>query len=386
LARLTNLEVLKLEQELKELRELIERLTAIIGSKKLQLDVVKTELLAIKKRYKVDRRTRVVNKLEDVLVTADDDEVPVEDIVLTITAAGNIQRLTKKHFNMSDTAAYDNMREQEVHSVAVLTQTDKLLHIFTNLGKCYKLFGGDIPECRLKDKGVALRTLFPTALPQEFPVAIYPAVADTLPEYDLVWLSKTGMIKRSKFSDACSVIKSVFDVYKIREDRNDEILAVQRLPKNRTILMVTNVGNVLNAATGDVPVQGRIASGVKGIQMDDTAWLAGISTAEHTGYVVLVTNLGNAKKVPMSDIDKMVRYRKGLAIAAGMAKGEEVIFANFARAGDDLVVKTEEGELLARSVDKLPSTNRVGKMKNIFGKHKIVKAWLHRKDFATPEY
>ncbi len=386
LARLTNLEVLKLEQELKELRELIERLTAIIGSKKLQLDVVKTELLAIKKRYKVDRRTRVVNKLEDVLVTADDDEVPVEDIVLTITAAGNIQRLTKKHFNMSDTAAYDNMREQEVHSVAVLTQTDKLLHIFTNLGKCYKLFGGDIPECRLKDKGVALRTLFPTALPQEFPVAIYPAVADTLPEYDLVWLSKTGMIKRSKFSDACSVIKSVFDVYKIREDRNDEILAVQRLPKNRTILMVTNVGNVLNAATGDVPVQGRIASGVKGIQMDDTAWLAGISTAEHTGYVVLVTNLGNAKKVPMSDIDKMVRYRKGLAIAAGMAKGEEVIFANFARAGDDLVVKSEEGELLARSVDKLPSTNRVGKMKNIFGKHKIVKAWLHRKDFATPEY
>ncbi len=386
LARLTNLEVLKLEQELAELKALIERLTAIIGSKKLQFEVVKTELLAIKKRFKVERRTRVVNKLEDVLVTADDDEVPVEDIVMTITAAGNIQRVTKKHFNMSNTAAFDGMREQDVNVVAVATQTDKLLHIFTNLGKCYKLFGGDVPECRLKDKGTALKTLFPTALPQEYPVAIYPAVADTLPEYELVWLSKTGMIKRSKFNDACSVIKSSFDVYKIREDRKDEILAVQRLPKNRTILMVTNVGNVLNAATGDVPVQGRIASGVKGIQMDDTAWLAGISTAENTGYVVIVTNMGNAKKVAMKEIDKMVRYRKGLAIASGMGKGEEVIFATFARPGDDLVVKTEDGELLARSVDKLPSVARVGKMKNVFGKQTLVKAWLHRTDFATPEY
>ncbi|MCM1404108.1 MAG: DNA topoisomerase 4 subunit A [Prevotella sp.] len=386
LARLTNLEVLKVEQELAELRELIDRLTAIIGSKKLQFEVVKTELLAIKKRFKVDRRTRVVSKLEDVAVTADDDELPVEDIVLTITAAGNIQRLAKKHFNMSNTAAFDGMREQDVHTIAVLTQTDKLLHIFTNLGKCYKLYGGDVPECRLKDRGIALRTLFPTALPQEFPVAIYPAVADTLPEYDLVWLSKTGMIKRSKFNDACSVIKSVFDVYKIREDRNDEILAVQRLPKNRTILMITNVGNVLNAATGDVPVQGRIASGVKGMQMDDSAWLAGIATADNTGYAVLVTNLGNAKKVAMKEIDKMVRYRKGLTIATSMGKGEEVIYATFARSGDDLVVKTANGALLTRSVDKLPSATRVGKMKNVFGKQQIVKGWLHRTSFATPEY
>ena len=65
---------------------------------------------------------------------------------------------------------------------------------------------------------------------------------------------------------------------------------------------------------------------------------------------------------------------------------EEIIFATFARAGDDLVVKTENGNLLARNVDKLPSINRVGKMKNVFGKQPLVKAWLHRTDFVTPEY
>lgn len=386
LARLTNLEVLKVEQELAELRALIERLTAIINSKRLQLEVVKTELLAIKKRFKIDRRTRVVNKLADVLVTADDDAVPVEDIVVVISATGNLKRLSKKHFSMSNTTATTGMRESDIHVVAVLTQTDKLLHIFTNLGKCYKLFGSDLPECRLKDRGISLRKLFPTAAANEVPIAVYPAVQDALPEQDLVWLSKTGMIKRSKFNDACGVIKSVFDVYKIREDRNDEVVNVQRLLKDRTILMITNVGNVLNATTGDVPVQGRIASGVKGMQMDDNAYLAGISTAENSGFAVLVTNHGNVKKVPLKDLEKMVRYRKGLTIGSGLGKGEEIIFATFARAGEDLVVKTDADEILVQSIDKLPNATRVGKMKNIFGKHTIVCAWLHRTNYVTPNY
>ena len=89
--------------------------------------------------------------------------------------------------------------------------------------------------------------------------------------------------------------------------------------------------------------------------------------------------------IAIKEIDKMVRYRKGLTIASGMAKGEEVIYAIFARPGDDLVVKTDTDELLARSVDKLPSTTRIGKMKNVFGKHCLVKAWLHRTGFVIPE-
>lgn len=385
LARLTNLEVLKVEEELAELKKLIERLTAIIGSKKLQFEVVKDELLAIKKRFKVDRRTKVVSKTEDVLVTADDDAVPVEDVVMAITAAGNIKRLAKKHFNMSNTAATSGMRENDINIVAVQTQTDKLLHIFTNLGKCYKLYGADVPECRLKDRGISLHKLFPSAGENERPIAIYPAVADALPEYDLVWLSKTGMIKRSKFNDACGVIKSVFDVYKIREDRQDEIVNVQRLPKERTILMISNVGNVLNATTGDVPVQGRIASGVKGMQLDDNAYLAGISTAENSGFAVMITNHGNAKKVAMKDIDKMVRYRKGLTIANNLAKGEEIVFAGFARAGEDIIVKTASDEILVQPLDKLPTTNRMGKMKNVFGKQEIVGGWVHRTNAVMAE-
>ena len=79
-------------------------------------------------------------------------------------------------------------------------------------------------------------------------------------------------------------------------------------------------------------------------------------------------------------------YRKGLTIESCMAKGEEIVYATFARKDDDLVVKTANGDLLARSVEKIPSVARVGKLKNTFGKQQIVQAWLHRTNFVVPEY
>jgi DNA gyrase subunit A len=386
LARLTSLEVYKLEEELKELLALIEKLTAVVNSRKLQFDVVKTELLDIKKRFKAERRTQVVAELQDVIITADDDEKPVEDIVVIITPADTIKRVTAKHFSMSKTEAWEGMRMIDVNLAAVRTQTDKLLHFFTNTGKCYKLFGDDIPECKLKDAGIKFRELFPGIAERERPVAVYPAAADTLPEFDFVWLSKTGMIKRSKFNDACNILKSTFDCYKLREDRPDEIVHTQRLNRDRTILMVTNTGHVLNATTGDIPVQGRIATGVKGIQMDESMYCAGICTARVPGWAVVVTNLGNVKKVDMKDIDKMVRYRKGLILMNDMGKGEEVIFAAFSKGGEDLVVRTEDGKNLIKDIDKIAETTRTGKMKNLFGRQRIISAYIHLRNSVIAKY
>ncbi len=385
LARLTNLEVYKLEEELAMLEKLIQRLTEIIGSKKLQFELVKTELLEIKKRYKTERRTRVVGKMEDIAVEADDDEAPVEDTVVIITPTGRVKRVTAKHFSMSNTRAAANIKEGDVNMVVVATQTDKLLHFFTNAGKCYKLYGSDIPECRLKDNGILFKKMFPSVIENEKPIAVYPAVVDNIPDYDLVWLSGTGMIKRSKFNEACGVVKSVFDVCKLREDKNDEIIRVQHLKKDRTILMITNVGNVLNMTTRDIPIQGRIAGGVKGIQLDENAWVAGTSTAGATGFAVLLTNFGNVKKVDIKTIDKMVRYRKGLTIANDLSKGEEIIFATFARNEEDLIAKTEDGQILSVAIEKIPTVVRTGKKKSIFNKKNIVKGWIHYGTCAKPE-
>jgi DNA gyrase subunit A len=386
LARLTSLEVFKLEEELKDLYKRIEELTKIINSKKLQFEVVKKEMSDIKKRFYVDRRTKVVSALEDVIITADDDAKPVEDCVIIITVNGDIKRVSAKHFNMCKTSAWAGMREPDIHFVSVKTQTDKLLHFFTDAGKCYKLYGDDIPECKLKDNGIKFKVLFPQTADNERPVSVYAAVPDQFPELEIVWLSKTGMIKRSKFADACNILKSIFDCYKLREDRLDEIVKVETLKKDRTIVMVTNNGNILNAATGDIPVQGRIATGVKGIQIDENSFCAGICTAKGSGYIIAVTNYGNAKKVDIKNIDKMVRYRKGLQFVNDFAKGEEIIFACWTRGGEDLVAKTEKGEILFKDIDAVKETPRTGKMKNIFGRQKLTFACIHRRATFKSEY
>ena len=387
LARLTSLEVYKLEEELQDLYRQIELLTAIINSKKRQFDVVKKEMNDIKRRFYVERRTRVVSKAEDIVVTADDDAKPVEDCVIIITVAGDVKRVALKHFNMCKTGAWDGMHDADIHFVSVKTQTDKHLHFFTNMGRCYKLFGDDIPECKLKDSGIKFKTLFPQAADNERPVSVYATIPDQFPELEIVWLSKTGMIKRSKFADACGVLKSIFDCYKLREDRLDEIVKVETLKKDRTIVMVTNKGMVLNATTGDIPIQGRIATGVKGIQIDETMFCAGIGTAKNQGFIIAVSNMGSVKKVEVKDIDKMVRYRKGLQFVNDFGRNEELIFAGWTRGGEDLVVKTANGKIFWKDIDAIAVSPRTGKTKNTFASVKpIAFACIHRRNTFKSEY
>jgi DNA gyrase subunit A len=388
LARLTSLEVYKLEEELRELMALIEKLTAVIGSKRLQFQIVKDELNDIKKRFKIERRTKVVKNTEDVPVTADDDAKPVEESVIILTPAGTVKRVSVKHFNMSNTNAFAGMKDTDINSVAVAAATDKVLYFFTNIGNCFKLEGYEIPECKIKERGIKFKDIFSSASNNEVPIAVYAVPSETLPDYELVWLTKLGMIKRSKFAEACNVIKSNFQVYKLREDRSDEVLRCEILPKDRTIVMVTNTGNVLNAATNDVPLQGRIAGGVKGIQIDDSMFVAGNTTAKNTGFVVAVTNLGNVKKTEIKQIDKMVRYRKGLMLVPGLGKGEEVIYASWTNGAEDLVIKKDSGECVFAPIEKIPCFPRTGKMKNVFGLPKgtaAVTAYIHRRNSISPD-
>ena len=394
LARLTSLEIYKLEQELNDLLKTIDRLEKIIASKRLQFEEVKKELLDIKRRHRIERRSKIVGKLEDAVITADDDVRPVEEVVLTITASGAIKRMTAKHYSMSQTEFKPGMGLHEANLVVISTQTNKLLYIFTQLGNCYKIEVGDIPECRLKEKGVFLKQLFKGVGETERPIAIYTVVPDVLPQEqtkeekadkkaekplsnELVWLTKYGMIKRSTWQDSCSVIKSVFQCAKLtRED--DEILRVDEFRAGDKLLLLSANGMILHATTGDVPVQGRIAGGVKGINLAEGDYCA--CNCISKGYVVAVTDKAHIKRTEVKNIEKMVRYRKGLTFG-NLAKGEKIIFAACVKGDEDLVVKLGDNSIVHVPVDKIAVTDRTGKFKSIPGKagSAVASAWIHRR-------
>jgi len=388
LARLTSLEVYKLEEELAELLELIKKLTAIIASKALQFGVVKSELLEIKKKYKIERRSRIINDLEEAAVTADDDEKPVEDAVITLTADGTVKRMSAKHYSMSKGEFSAGMGLSDVNVVVIAAQTDKLLYVFTNLGNCYKIVAGDIPECRLRDKGMRFKEMFKDAADSEKPVAVYALDAD-ISELDdaqkaelgeLVWLSKNGMIKRSTFKEACGIQKSIFPCYKLREDKPDSVVGVETFKSGKSIMLLGSGGYILHAQTNDVPLQGRIATGVKGINIGDDEFAACNCIAKPNGFVVAVTNKGGIKKTPVKDIERMVRYRKGVKFG-NLEKGENIVFAASVKGEEDLVAVCADGKIISVPVEKIPIADRTKPFKSFPGaaKAKIINAFIHRR-------
>jgi len=382
LARLTSLEVYKLEQELAELKILIAKLEKIIASKQLQFEVVKTELLEIKRQFKIERRSRIIGSLEEAYVTADDDAKPVEEVIVTLTAAKTIKRMSVKNFSMSKTEFNSTLGIHDINTVVIQTQTDKLLYVFTQLGNCYKLDVGDIPECKLRDKGATLKQMFKDSPDGERAIGVYETVPETPLTGELVWLSRLGMIKRSSWAEGCGVQKSTFQCYKLRDDRPDKVLRVDEFKAGQTIMLMSSSGYILNATTGDVPLQGRIASGVKGISMGDEDFAACNSAAKPTGFVVAVTNKGNVKRVESKKIDKMVRYRKGLQFGGALDSGEHVVYGSWVKGDEDLVIQSDKGAIHFVPVTNIPLTDRTAKWKAMPGLEKGTKVqagFIHRR-------
>jgi len=388
LARLTNLEVYKLEQELKELLALIEKLEKIVASKRLQYEEVKKELKEIKKKHAIERRSKIIGAIADAVITADDDARPVEEVVIALTAQGTIKRMAAKHYSMSQTEFKDGMNFTDIHVAVIATQTDKLLYIMTQSGNCYKVDAGDVPECKMRDKGVTLDKIFKGTADTERPIAVYAIVPEQLPggadtkdttlSSELVWLTKFGMIKRSTWTESLAILKSTFQCGKLTRD-DDEMLRVDEFKTNDTLLLLSNSGHILHAQTQDVPLQGRIAGGVKGMNFaTEEEYCVCNCVAKSKGFVVAVTSKGGIKKTAIKDIDKMVRYRKGLQFGGPLDKGEQIAFACVVKGGEDLVIHADKGVLVV-PVDKIATTDRTGKFKALKAGLKVQRAWVHRR-------
>ena len=235
---------------------------------------------------------------------------------------------------------------------------------FTNLGNAFKMIAGDIPDCKWKDKGTPFKTIFSEALSDEYPVAVF-EVPENM-ESNLIFFSRAGMIKKTAWKEY-GLLKNYFQAAKFKDD--DRLVDVQ--PENTdpkcTLLFVTKAGMTLNAFNNDVPLQGRISGGVKGIQLADKDEVVFITQAMPKTEIVLVTNKGFAKKVKINEIEPMARYRKGVKIIDfGKENGNEIVFASLVSDKKDIVLKNSENEPISISTANLEIQPRVSKGKSIF--------------------
>jgi DNA gyrase subunit A len=324
LARLTKLEIFKLEQELKELKKEIKRLTAISKSGDLQLQVVKEEISAIKAAYPTPRKSKLVYTREeaDVMVAAAPEKKAGVPCTLVYTADDKFKVLVGKQVDALQKELDGKFKPQVIALQTLQTATDKRIFAFTNFGNCHKLdISAPKLECKLTDSGASLKDLSKDADVDEKVVALF-EVGEKMPYGNLLFFTKNGMIKKTDWAEY-EQRKSAFQAVKLND--GDEVLAVEEdTSEDDTIIIVTKDGICLNAMKDDIPTQGRISTGVRGIMLREGDSVVLMTQINGEGEIVIATDEGKFKRVISSQIEPSKRYRKGTIIVA-MKEGASVL-------------------------------------------------------------
>ena len=374
LARLTKLEVFKLEEELKRLKELIEKLTAIVNSQRKQLEVVKEEILEIKKKYKTPRKSVLVFSEDEAEAERADVKEPGVQSVACITADGRIKCVTERNFNASNKVIGPNSKLQSVVIKDLHMLSDEQMLVISDYGNCYRIYGDKV-GCKFSDQGFRLSELHEDAAADEKPVALFRAEVGS---GDLLFITQKGMLKKTAWSEY-AVGKSVFQGIRLAED--DKLLYVQPDADEEgvTVFFVTQDGMCLNAKKDDIPMQGRVAGGVKGINLREGDRVVFASQIDGEGEIVVATSEGRFKRVIAAQIDPLPRYRKGVQIAS--LKGAKIIFANYVTVPYMLAVVKDDDTMTELSTEEVPidATNTRGRnLKGVKWKAQQVFAMRYR--------
>ncbi len=318
LARLVNLEVTKLEEELKMLKERIKELQAILDSKKLQLDVVKKEITEIKQKFASPRRSQEIQN-EEIVLTKIEEMEDTKDYLLALSAGKTLKKVSMKNFSKSNKELGENSTLFDIHTQILPVKASDTVLIFTDRGNCIKVLVDKLPECKWREKGITLKNVEKTIDLMETPVAILKVEG----EGEIAFFTQGGMVKRSSEKDMV-VAKSFYQAIKLFE--GDRLLNVEHEVKGKTFIMLSKNGNCVNFEKSEVPIQGRVSGGVKGINLEekDSVVFAGQNLSDE---LVVVTNNGFAKRLPTLQIPICARYRKGVRYITFNGTGKSVAFA-----------------------------------------------------------
>lgn len=365
LARITKLEVVSLQNELKELKERIDYLQRVVDSKRMQNNLVKSEMREIKKKYGNDRKTAIFNSPEEVIIEKFDDVKPLENYVLGITSDGLIRKI--KESNFKKICSEEKPSKKDIFSVLCKVNSRQTVYAFTNFGNCFKIDPELIPEAKGKsDEGVRFDQIY-KKIGGERPVSLFAVDDET--NGQLIFFTTGGMVKLSPWDDYFAP-KSPFVALKLKD--GDELLSVESVRNGAELFFATAKGICLYAQS-EIPSQGRIATGVKGIELadDDKVIYAAQVDDDFNGEIFVATSFGTFKRVILGTITKLSRARKGVKLVelGDSALNECVVYVKWLMGGEafDFAIFDRLGTVYYSDSQKVVVENRTTKGKQIPG-------------------
>ena len=357
LRRLTGLERDKIENELNDLLKEIEELRSILASEQKVLDIIKDEMLEIKRKYADERRTSIDMTAIDFI--EDESLIPVEDIVVALTHNGYVKRMARDTYKLQNKGGVGikGMSTNEEDFVEILKsgKTHDYVMFFTNKGKVYRMKGYEIPELSRQSKGLPIINL----LPIEKDEKINSILLDNGDEENkyLVVVTKNGIIKRTNVCEFENIRKNGKIAITLRE--NDEVLAVHLTTGEDDIVIASNNGRMIRFNEKEVRIMGRTAGGVKGIELSYNCVCVGAEVAKPGQDVLVVTEKGYGKRTSIDEYRLTHRGSKGVKTLNITEKNGTIVSFKTVTPDKDLMIITDQGIVIRISLDKVSRMSRV---------------------------
>lgn len=358
LKRLTNLEQDKIETEYNELLIQIAQFKNILADESKVIEIVIDELLEIKNKFADERRTEIV--LSDEYDIEDEDLIPEQDIIITVTSRGYVKRLpvdTYKPQNRGGVGIIGMTTYEEDYVEHMLyTSTHDYILVFSNFGKVYKLRGFTFPEYGRNAKGMPIINLLNFEDGEKLSSII--AIKEYDPDMFLVFGTKNGIVKRTQLDLFRNIRSNGIKAINISE--GDELLNVRLTNGNKEIIIGSSNGKLVRFKEKDVRAMGRTATGVKGISLDKNETVVGMDVIEsEEAYVLSVSEFGYGKLTPVSEYRLTNRGGKGVkTINITDKNGKLVAVRSVLRQDNDLLIITTKGMIIRLPVSQISIIGR----------------------------
>ena len=396
LRRLTGIENEKLEAEKNQLEKNILEYNRILSSRENETEIVREELLEIKEKFGDERKTEITNSEANI---DDEDLIPQEDIVVTLSKGGYVKRVSADTFRAQHRGGRGikgaSLYENDVVQLMTYTKTHTVILFFTDLGKVYRIRGYEIPEYQRTGKGIPVINLINVEKGENVKAII--ACDEYLPYRYLMFFTRDGIVKRTPISEYESIRQNgkiaitlregdtIIDVKEVQEGiltKDEDVVEGKKYytisEENHELNLVTNPvkeelanyyedlhvgiaadnGKMCIFPVNEVRPMGRTASGVKGIELSDGAKAVGVSVAYEGDNILVVTEKGFGKISSSDEYRKTKRGAKGVSTLKTTPKIGQIVAVRAVFGDEDIMAITNAGIVIRTHLNEFKITGR----------------------------
>ena len=355
LARLTGLEVEKLNQELKELCDTIKDLKDILSTPKRVLDIIRTEILEIKNKYATPRKSEISFDYDDIDIG---DLIEKHDVVISLTEQGYVKRLPVTEYKSQNrggkgVVGHKAKEEDSVVDMFVCNSHDDLL-FFTDVGKCYSIKAYNIPEASKTAKGRAMVNLL--QISQDEKVVDIVALNEANRTGSFFMATKNGIIKKTPLDEFKNIRKTGKLAIKLFD--GDSLKSVKITSGESELILASDNGKCIRFAEKDVREMGRSSHGVKGMRLDENENIVDMIVVDESKDILTVSELGYAKRTSVDEYRLQSRSGKGSKAGKFSEKTGLIVAVKPISEDQDILAITDGGVIIRVHADQI---NKVGK-------------------------